>query len=471
MVAFTSRIHRFTAVVLVLACTMVVHPKVAAATPVPPTVANMYDSNLAFPKIDKVHVMGESFNMHYISTVTVSGTIYAYYIVHKPGDLFATGLATSTDGLNWTNHGTVVDNGPAGSWDSRLASFPGIAYVNGTFYLVYEGAGTTAANPGDVGLATSTDGVNFAKNAGPLLTHQTTGWESTNIGTPSLVYEANTWYLFYHGFNGSIVQIGVASGSSLTSLSRGANPIVPAGPAGAWDAGTAGKRDIVKHGSYYYMAYEGSTEQPYDTAKWSSGLARASSLLGPWTKYSQNPVLPQVNGFGNDGPTFLTVGGNEYLYYRSVGGSGSVTRRALFADEATGGLGQSYNAATSPNHIIGSAVSGAWRTTTSDGSNFATYGPYTTATPVDWATAVFKLSIDNNVADSAPVATLDVYDATTGTEIVTRTIKRNQFTAANHAEYFIVPFWNSPALAGHQLEFRTNVVGNATLSQTAYGTD
>ena len=41
---------------------------------------------------------------------------------------------------------------------------------------------------------------------------------------------------------------------------------------GAWDSGTIGRRCIVKEGPYYYIAYEGSTEQPYGDARWSSGL-------------------------------------------------------------------------------------------------------------------------------------------------------------------------------------------------------
>jgi len=88
------------------------------------------------------------------------------------------------------------------------------------------------------------------------------------------------WYLFYHGFDGSKVRIGVASGTTLTNLAKYAgNPILTP-DVGAWDSGTVGRRSsIVKEGGDYYFAYEGSTDYPFNTAKWSSGLARSTDLL------------------------------------------------------------------------------------------------------------------------------------------------------------------------------------------------
>ena len=204
-------------------------------------------------------------------------------------------------------------------WDDRLASFPGALRVGGTWYLAYEGAGLSSSWPGDLGLVTSTDPKSFVRSsAGPFLSHLTSGWEKANIGTPSLHAEAGQLYLFYHGFDGTDVQIGVASFTpGAAPVRSAANPILKTSSDG-WDSGTVGKRSqVLKEGAYYYLAYEGSTEQPFDKANWSSGLARSTALLSGWQKCPHNPVLPVTSGgFGNDGPELLRWDERIYLYVR-----------------------------------------------------------------------------------------------------------------------------------------------------------
>jgi hypothetical protein len=178
--------------------------------------------------------------------------------------------------------------------------------------------------PGDIGLATSSDGIHWIKNASntPLLIHQTVGFESGNIGTPSLYKEKDTWYVYYHGYDGTDCHIGVATGTSLTNLTRyQENPIIKTGEFGQWDAGGIGKRYIRKEGRYYYMIFEGSTDHPFDTAKWSTGIARSTDLLN-WTKFSRNLIIPRTSGgFGYDAPEFVqTPDTNLFIYYRSPAG-------------------------------------------------------------------------------------------------------------------------------------------------------
>jgi hypothetical protein len=198
------------------------------------------------------------------------------------------------------------------------------------WFLVYEGAGMDGIWPGDIGLATSSNGYDWIKSAqNPVLRHQSSGWERNNIGTPSLWRENGIWYLFYHGFDGSRVQIGVATGNSLEQMTRvGSEPVLRVGAPGSWDAGTVGWRSIRREGGYYYMAYEGSTEPPYDHAQWSTGLARSADLIH-WEKSPLNPILPQTapgSGFGYDGPAWVeTPDGRLQIYYRM---GGNLTHRA-----------------------------------------------------------------------------------------------------------------------------------------------
>ncbi len=204
-------------------------------------------------------------------------------------------------------------------WDDRIASFSGIWKDGDTYYLVYEGAGEDIPTfPGDIGLATSTDGHNFTKYpANPILRHNPTGWESGNIGTPSLYKTDGVWFLFYHGFDGNRANVGVANGSSLTNLTKySANPVLAVVP-GTWDSGAVGKRStIYKDGAYYYVAYEGSTDPPFDTAQWSTGLARSADLLH-WEQYPNGNVIPQTgSSYGYDAPELVRIAGSWYLYVR-----------------------------------------------------------------------------------------------------------------------------------------------------------
>lgn len=228
----------------------------------------------------------------------------------------------------WNDHAYIkqlsvaVAEGYYPHWDSFNSSFPGVwKDTDNMYYMVYEGSDGTSGHPGDIGLAMSGDGLNFFRHAtNPILLHNTTGWESTNIGTPSLYKESGIWYLYYHGFDAIDCRIGMATGSNILGLSKYAyNPTIPT-VSNTWESGTTGKRSSLLRGpitGLYYMAYEGSTEQPYDTARWATGIARSQDKFY-WDKYTANPIVPQTGGgFGNDGPELIVINGTTYLYVRS----------------------------------------------------------------------------------------------------------------------------------------------------------
>ena len=305
-----------------------------------PTLDDVWSGKARFAVENSTY--GAEFGMHFLSTVVDQETIYAYHNAPDGGQN-SIGLATTTDGVTFTNIGKVVTRSAndANEWDSRFASFPGAIKNGDDWFLVYEGAGTS---PGDIGLATSRDGMKFVKQTQPILVHAkrqpkdsaslSLNWERQNIGTPSIYFEDGQYFLFYHGFGKGTsnepddCQLGLATGADLTKLKRfGNGPLMRTSKKG-WDSGTIGKRSILKQNDYYYMMFEGSTDQPYDKAKWSSGLARSRALTGPWEKFEHNPVLPITDrGFGYDGPEFISIGPTLYIYFRSP--KGPTARAAL----------------------------------------------------------------------------------------------------------------------------------------------
>ena len=268
--------------------------------------------------------IGADFHMHFMDFLEIDGEIWAYYIKGNADGKMATGLAKSTDGLDFVDCGLVLEPTPGG-WDNEMTSFAGVWHEDGVFYLTYEGSGREPAQcNGAIGLATSTDGLHFEKQ-GRILHYTGRGLEAGNIGTPDLYKEGDTWYLFYHSFNWNTCQICVASGPDLFHLTRAKrNPIIPARKC-KFDAGTTGRRDIVRAGGYYYMVYEVSTAQPYETASWGHTFARSKDLLR-W-EIADKLLYPATGGgMGNDGPNWYIDGDDVFVYFRADGNTSARTK-------------------------------------------------------------------------------------------------------------------------------------------------
>ncbi len=264
--------------------------------------------------------------MHFISVVQHEGEYYVYGILPSPTGL-GIGLWRSKEMTNFVFDRTILAPSVA-PWMKRMASFPGAFKDGNKWYLTFEGAGES---PGDIGLATSTNGTDFTVETAPLLVHQTSGWERQNIGTPWLTKIDGQFILYYHGFGeranspSDDCQVGAATGTNIHALQRVAgNPLIRT-QNDQWDTGTIGKRDIISEGGFYYMVVEISGEQPYATTRWSTGIWRAKNILGPWEHCPRNPVLPVTDsGMGYDGPTWVrTPDHHLHIYFRHPTGSTS----------------------------------------------------------------------------------------------------------------------------------------------------
>ncbi len=269
--------------------------------------------------------LGAAFAMHFPDMVWVGDTIYAYYISSPAGSngCPCIGLATSKDGVTFEKvNDAVIVAGPE-SYDIRMASFPGVWYEDGVFYVAYES--TPSSGAANIALATSTDGVNFTKQGLILEMDRSLDWQNINIGTPDLFKKDGVWYLTFHGYGtrGYDCQIGLAYGNELKagSLTTLPEPILPtsADPS-APNSGTTGRRDVTfdKESGYFYMVYEVSTDRvggDFSGSNWNHAFARSKDMVS-WE--CVGPFLERVSsGFGYDGPNFLQVDGQIYVYMRN----------------------------------------------------------------------------------------------------------------------------------------------------------
>jgi uncharacterized membrane protein len=404
-------------------------------------------------------------------------------------------LASSTDGgvtFHQNNGGhNLSDLGPGSAsssgcaWDSQHVIAPSVVKVGGTYYMVYEGAtiGYAAAytycppgfyyTSGDIGLATSTDGVTWQKH-GIILYHSLdpTSWEFNNIGTPFVGYFNNQFYVFYHGDSGVPYvnqrnQIGMASGPDLYHLTKHGDPVLRVGVGlPSWDAWVTSRASVIWDAAsgYYYMTFEGSQNAQCNTVNhvpignWGWGIARTQNLdTGTWDQYPYNPIRQTYQGgCANDLPYIFQFGGAIRVYQSDPG-------QANILLAGSDPYLHVYQAASqcSTYHNLGGPTTPAsegWQATTSINPFFSAdymcFGPYETGLPTGKYTVSFRGLIDTILGVPLTVFTVDINDHTSGGTNVQATmdVNRLDFVGGNTYQNFILQF---SATSGHSYEWRT----------------
>ncbi len=411
-----------------------------------------------------------------------SNTIYMYYRtqvndvcilgVCQQGSI---GLARSFDGgltFSLYNGGApVVSAGSIGScdWDSLYVVAPSVVKVNGVYYMVYEGQRYDSCIPsygstGDIGLATSSDGLTWQKRG--IVLYHGLGFESANIGTPSVEYFNGQFYVFYHGFDGTQSHIGYAYGSSqctpagstnctLSLQKYCCNPVMDIGKGiGAWDSAVNSRASIIWDAAsgYYYMSYEGSQSigGGCGGGNWGWGIARSTNL-NSWEKYLFNPIRQTYKGgCGNDIPYIFKFNGQIYVYQREYGQrniltSGSDKYLTVYL-AVNNGQGQ----CELWSHEGRKDGDGWAANTAQDSQGHMCYGPYVTSLPNGKYWVNFREMIDNNNADASWVINEEIYDDTTPSSVVLHHVSRTDFV--NTYQNFYLQF---PDTSPHSYEFRT----------------
>jgi predicted GH43/DUF377 family glycosyl hydrolase len=118
---------------------------------------------------------------------------------HAIGDLDGVGnvdaiiaYATSPDGIHWTKHGPVLVGAPD-SWDTGLWG-PSVLKINGTYWMWYSAGGPVY--PISIGLATSTNGVEWTRVGDyPVLTDPI-----NNFGDPHVIFDGGLFKMWVGNF-------------------------------------------------------------------------------------------------------------------------------------------------------------------------------------------------------------------------------------------------------------------------------
>jgi parallel beta-helix repeat protein/predicted outer membrane repeat protein len=226
----------------------------------------------------------------------------------------------------------VMEPGPPGAWDSDFIWGRALVYTDGVYYFFYGGTDDYQSAPFSIGLATSTNGLDFSKYPDPIMTGDGTGFDAVSVLPSEVRLEGDTWTLYYGGTDDFYVMgsPGLATATNpLGPWTRLDDPVLDPGPAGEWDSAFVGAGSIVPTEDGYLMYYTGGDDIS-PNAIIAIGLATSTNGID-WTKYDDpstpfppyaysDPVLkPGPPGSWDGGKTygatvFATPWGYEAFY-------------------------------------------------------------------------------------------------------------------------------------------------------------
>ena len=117
----------------------------------------------------------------------------------------ALGVATSPDGIHWTRYAgnPILTKGDSASWENFWIESPAVLYdsVSNQYMMWYSGVNKNWLI--QTGLATSSDGLNWTKYAGnPVITFGSTGtYDDMWVAVPSVIKRNNKFEMWYSSFN------------------------------------------------------------------------------------------------------------------------------------------------------------------------------------------------------------------------------------------------------------------------------
>jgi len=167
------------------------------------------------------------------------GVLRLYYSTVATSGIGWIGMATSTDGVNWTKHGSPVLL-PQEPWEHGVLMCPNVLYdASGGRYLMWFSAGN-GYEPDAVGAATSHDGVTWTRVSAAPIFAPTSGWEGYKVGSFQVTHVAGWYYAFYNAFQRTPFRSQIGMARSRDGVSHWEhhpqNPILRPGSAHSWNA-------------------------------------------------------------------------------------------------------------------------------------------------------------------------------------------------------------------------------------------
>ena len=207
-------------------------------------------------------------------SVILDGSTYKMWY----GSNLKIGYATSSDGITWTKESSPVLEQTGGQWDSNRVDNCSVI-KNGSTYMMWY------TNEYSVGLATSSDGITWTKEAtNPVMDRGAGGqWDDVLIIDICVILVGSTYKIWYQASDGSNYRIGLATSSDgITWTKEATNPVLDYG---AGLVGVLSPFVILNDDGMYMLWYSGNIASGQD-------IRYATSSDGiTWTKEPINPIM------------------------------------------------------------------------------------------------------------------------------------------------------------------------------------
>ncbi|HXN55414.1 MAG TPA: hypothetical protein VN874_04030 [Myxococcales bacterium] len=269
------------------------------------------------------------------------------------------GLATSSDGLNWTRvpgtapFGAILDIGTAGNFDDYLTYRPVVLKDGSVYRMWYNGStkpfncptGTLADNR-RIGYAESTDGMQFTRMydgdgpGGSVLPLGAPGAiDGQQVGYVSVIKDGTEYKMFYSANDAANfwrVALAVSTDARHWTKVPGklaGGAILDVGPAGSFDVACAYQPSVVKERDQLYRMWYRGCQAPGKFGGPSRGvIGYAESNDGrTWVKIAQNGpqgealsqgAARQFDSGGLTTPSVFLDGSTWNMYYAGFDTSG-----------------------------------------------------------------------------------------------------------------------------------------------------
>jgi hypothetical protein len=169
-----------------------------ATSPTSPAGASNWIKNAGNPVLTPSASGWDSQFVSSPSVIRVGSNYFMYYEGQDSATgVRQIGMATSPNGVNWTKSqlNPVLKPGGAGTWDSLEVHYPSVHFDGTTYRMWYLGRNQVGAY-GQIGLATSTDGTNWTKRAEPVFgtVNSRTPGTVIKVGTNFVMWYVDQWY-------------------------------------------------------------------------------------------------------------------------------------------------------------------------------------------------------------------------------------------------------------------------------------
>ena len=228
------------------------------------------------------------------------------------------GLATSSDGINWLKYqnNPVISPKIGDPWEVEIGE-PSV-YFDGNIYTMWlTSFNFTQKESFRISRTTSTDGINWAPH-NIVFVKSFASWESEGVGGPYVIFINNEFKMWYGAKDSNgIWSIGHATSSDGINWIRNLNPVMQASL--PWEGTTVGASSVYYDGQTYHMYYHAGPIIPQFI-----GHATSSDGIN-WTK-DPNPILVRGGFLDFDdnmiaAPRVLRTNNTLKLYYAGHDGN------------------------------------------------------------------------------------------------------------------------------------------------------